>query len=239
MSEQRVRAWQRRLEAFHAWVLPVLVVAALVVSGWAVLAQRGAQDRADRDSARVDALAAALTKEQRAAEAEGRDPVAPPPEDIVEDPGVVEQPPPQVDTAQIVREVLAQLPPPREAPPPTQAQVDAAVTRVCAARACAPTDEQVATEVAMFLTANPPAPGSPGQDGTDGAPGADGQPGQDGAAGQDGVGIADVTLQQNGPDCVITVVLTDGSTRDLAFQCRPEPGPPDPTGTPLLPPLGD
>lgn len=151
-----------------------------------------------------------------------------------------------VDVSEVVRDVLAALPVPRDGrdgepgPPPSDAQVRAAVTTVCARAGCGPSDVQVATQVAAYLAAHPPAAGrdgASGKDGTDGANGKDGHDGKDGRDGAPGIGIATISgVQQDGPNCTITITLTDSTRRDLTWTCQPTatatptPTTPTPTG---------
>lgn len=146
---------------------------------------------------------------------------------------VVSAPPAQggsgVDVSEVVRDVLAALPVPRDGrdgepgPPPSGAQVQAAVTTVCQRVGCRPADAQVAAQVAAYLAAHPPAAGRDGTDGKDGVDGKDGTNGNDGRDGVDGVGIADITNRQDGAQCVITVLLTNGASKELPWQCQPTP----------------
>lgn len=155
------------------------VLAVLVLVGWTLL-------RVQLQGAQVEALSAALEAEQQAAEERGETPVAPSPDDLIEDP---EYKGPQG-------------PPGPEGPPPSDAAVYAAVTAYflehpvedgrtpSAAEIAAavsayltenppepgepgppPSAEQVAAAVEAYLTANPPAPGEPGEDGEQGPAG--------------------------------------------------------------------
>lgn len=241
MTEQQVRKFLTTSR------LPARIVGAAVVLAWLLaltLLWRGSDHRADQADVRVDALAQALAVEQSAAARAGRTPVAPPPATIIRSPQsaptAVPSPQPTVDVAEVVRQVLAVLPRPRDgrdAPPPTQAQIEQAVEQVCARAGCGPTDAQVAAQVALYLTEHPPPPGATGPTGPTGP---QGPPGEPGATGPAGVGIASISdIRQSGSECTITVTLTDGTSRDLTWQCQPTPPPtPTPTPTITLPGLG-
>lgn len=91
----------------------------------------------------TQALTAAVDALRAQVEAAGEEPVAPAPDEIVEDaPGET---------------------PPRAAPPLTAAQIRAAVSAVFTDNPDVPED-QVVGAVTAYLTANPPPPGPPGED---------------------------------------------------------------------------
>lgn len=76
-------------------------------------------------------------------------------------------------------------------------------------------DEQIASAVERFLTANPPLAGKDGRDGVDGkdgAPGEKGADGVDGRDGADGVGLAGAMIDRDG---ALNVTLTNGEVRKL------------------------
>lgn len=86
------------------------------------------------------------------------------------------------------------------------------------------TAEQLASAVAEYLAANPPAAGKDGRDGENGRDGKDGEPGRDGIDGKDGAPGADGKDGRNGLDVKdlfraeggrLIAVLSDGSTKDL------------------------
>jgi hypothetical protein len=143
---------------------------------------------------RLDALAAALEAEQQALEERGETPVAPEPDELIDDPDA---------------EIPAGPPGPEgpsgpPGPAPSEAALDAAVARhfaehpyqgeLSAAELAAAfaallaenpgaLNDQVYAALADYLAANPPPAGPPGTDGEDGADGANGA---DGAQGEPG-----------------------------------------------------
>jgi hypothetical protein len=147
-------------------------------------------------------------------------------------------PPAQVDYDRIVREAVAQVravvprgPAGRPGPAPTPAQIQTAVSRVCAGARCGPSQGAIAAAVAAYFSANPPPSGPPGQPGADGAEGPQGPAGEPGAVGR---GIASIDVA----DCRMTVTYTDGTTAGPFDVCAPSPSPsPSPSGSPSLPGL--
>lgn len=145
----------------------------------------------ERQGAQIDALYAALGDEQSNAEAQGVDPVAPDPADILEDPEYTPAPGPSG-------------PPGPPGPGLTHAEIQAAFADYFAAHPyeIEPTDaeltaafaavlnenpdllnDQLYAAMADYLAANPPPPGPAGADGEDGT---DGKDGVDGAQGDPG-----------------------------------------------------
>jgi hypothetical protein len=168
-------------QALVHWVAIVAVLAAVAVALVGVRLQ----------GERIDVLAQALGDEQSAAEAAGLDPVAPPADDLIEDPEYTPQPGPPGPAG-----------PP--GPGPSQEAIDAAVARhfaehpyqgeLSAAELAAAfaallaenpgaLNDQIYAALAGYLAENPPPPGPPGTDGEDGADGANGT---DGAQGEPG-----------------------------------------------------
>lgn len=169
----------RRAVVHWAKIITVLVLIAVV---WY---------RGELQEARVDALSSGLAAEQQNIEEDGGTPVAPAPEEIIEDPDA-EPPPPvgpsdeQVQAA--VEEYFAEHPV-EDGENASPAQIAAAVIRYLTENPPAPgepgpppTDEQISNAVAAYLAANPPPAGPPGQDGADGANGTNGADGEDGRA---------------------------------------------------------
>jgi hypothetical protein len=173
-----------RRQALQHWAGISAVLAVAVLLLWAVLLQQ----------ARIDALSAALGDEQSATEERGDDPVAPAPEDLLDDPEYVPSPGPSgpsgppgppgpsLSTAQIQAAFAAYF----DAHPyqfePSAAELTAAFAAVLAEHPDLLYDQLYAA-LADYLAANPPAPGPAGADGQDGT---DGQDGADGAQGEPG-----------------------------------------------------
>lgn len=131
---------------------------------------------------RVEVLAQALADEQSAAEANGLDPVAPEPDDLIDDPELPDPPasPSDEQVQAAVEDYFAEHPV-EDGENASPAQIAAAVIRYLTENPPAPgepgpppTDEQISNAVAAYLAANPPPAGPPGEDGTDGTNGADG-----------------------------------------------------------------
>jgi hypothetical protein len=182
MRMPTLRAPTRRAIAHWGQILLVLVAVAAVL--W----------RSEVQEDRVDALSAALGDEQSNAEAQGIEPIAPQPEELLEDPQYTPAPGPSGPTG----------PPGPPGPTLTDPQIQAAFARyfadhpyefepsaaeLTAAFASVLADhpdllnEQLYAAMAAYLAENPPPPGPAGADGQDGADGADGQ---DGAQGEPG-----------------------------------------------------
>jgi hypothetical protein len=134
----------------------------------------------NRQGEQIDALAAALEEEQQAAEERGLTPVAPAPEELIEDPEA-ELPEPLGPTdGQVYEAVQAYF---REHPvedgeDASPAEIAAAVINYLTENppepgtpGPAPTADQIMSAVSSYLTANPPPPGSAGKDGQDGEDG--------------------------------------------------------------------
>jgi hypothetical protein len=130
---------------------------------------------------RVDALAEALGDEQSAAEGRGETPVAPDPKDLLEDPdyrGPQGEPGPPPTDAQVFAAVESYFRAnPVESVEPTPTAIAAAVSNYLTEHPPAPgepgpppTAEQISTAVADYLTENPPASGPPGPQGERGPP---------------------------------------------------------------------
>lgn len=160
------------------------VVLAALLAAWTVV-----QDQ--HQGAQIDALYAALGDSQTQIEDLGGDPVAPAPEDLLEDPEYSPQPGPSG-------------PPGPPGPGLTDSEIEAAfaayfaehpyqfepsAAELTAAFASVLRDnpdllnDQLYSAMAAYLAENPPPPGPAGPAGADGADGADGQ---DGAQGEPG-----------------------------------------------------
>jgi len=164
----------------------VVSIAAIVLAA-AALAWTVVQS--DRQGAQIDALSEALTVEQQGVEDRGESPIAPAPEELIDDPDA---------------EIPAGPPgPPGPSGPPgpgvSQDDLDAAVARhfqkypyqgelspaeLAAAFAALLTEnpdavnDQIYAAISTYLTEHPPPAGPAGADGQDGADGAQGEPGR-------------------------------------------------------------
>jgi hypothetical protein len=133
---------------------------------------------------RLDAFNEALTLEQQGIEEKGGTPIAPAPEEIIEDPDV-DPPLPVGPTDEQVQEAVEAYfreHPVQDGENASPAQIAAAVINYLTENPPAPgqpgpppSDEQISNAVAAYLAANPPPPGPPGQDGTNGTDGKDGE----------------------------------------------------------------
>lgn len=146
-----------------------------------------------RQGAQIDALYAALGDEQSNVEDLGGEPVAPPADDLLDDPdytgpqGPQGEPGPGPSDAQVYAAVAAYLADnPVTAEGPSSAEIAAAVAEYLRDYPPGPTPEQVATAVAAYLTEHPPAAGIDGADGADGSPGPAGPSGPPGPQGEAG-----------------------------------------------------
>lgn len=161
----------------------VVSIAAILLAAFALV---WTAVQSERQGSQIEALYAALGDEQSAAEQRGEEPVAPPPEDLIEDPEYDEPatPEPRGPTdAQVYEAVQAYFEAhPVTADGPSAAEIAAAVADYLAEFPPGPTAEQVSTAVAAYLTANPPAPGEDGQVGASGPPGPAGEQGAPGRA---------------------------------------------------------
>jgi type II secretory pathway pseudopilin PulG len=177
----------RRLPLRRVVISIAAILVAAILLGWTY-----AQD--DHQSAQIDALYAALGDSQSQIEDLGGDPVAPAPEELLEDPSYSPQPGPSG-------------PPGPPGPALTEAEIEAAfadyfaahpyefepsAAQLTAAFASVLTEhpdllnDQLYAAMAAYLAENPPPPGPPGPAGENGEDGADGTDGQDGAQGEPG-----------------------------------------------------
>jgi len=173
LTKQRIGDWAM-------WVAVALVAAAIA---WMAVGADRQSDRVDHQDEQIAALSQALSDEQSAAEAEGLTPVAPPPDDLLDDPeyeplpGPSGPPGPAPTAAQIGAEVEQYF---EEHPllgQPTAAELAAAVASYLAEHPAEVPDDRVYEAIAVYLTANPPPAGQDGKDGADGTDGAQGDPG--------------------------------------------------------------
>lgn len=165
------------------------ILLAVLTAAWMFIADQ-------RQGAQIDALYAALGDEQSNVEGLGGEPVAPPAEDLLDDPdytgpqGPQGEPGPGPSDAQVYAAVAAYLAAnPVTADGPSSAEIAAAVANYLADYPPGPTPEQVSAAVAAYLTEHPPAAGADGADGTngsDGAPGPQGPQGEPGPPGETG-----------------------------------------------------
>jgi hypothetical protein len=170
------------------WAVALVVALIAIVVTWGAAEVRHQAEINDRQSEIIDVLDRALTDEQSNAEAAGIDPVAPPADELIDDPEYTPAPGPPGPTG-----------PP--GPGPSEAALDAAVARhfaehpyqgeLSAAELAAAfaallaenpdaLSEQIYAAMAAYLAEHPPPPGPPGADGTDGKDGTDGAQGEPG-----------------------------------------------------------
>jgi hypothetical protein len=215
------------------------IVAVLVLIGgllYAVILQ----------DARVDALYDALATEQQATEDRGETPVAPEPDELIEDPDaeIPAGPPgpagPGPTDEQVYDAVAAYLADhPVTAEGPSSAEIAAAVAEHLRDHPPGPTPEQVSAALVAYLTEHPPEPGADGQDGVDGAPGPPGPAGPEGPPGDRGppptaeevAAAVQAYMEEHPlPDCrvdgftytTLTVVTLDGPPTEIITCARTE-----------------
>jgi len=163
----------------------VVIVAAAMLLAALMFAWTYLQD--ERQAAQIDALTEALTVEQEGVEDRGETPIAPAPDELIEDPGLEIGPPgpsgppgppgPSLSSTQIqaaFAQYFADHPYEFE---PSAAELTAAFASVLSDHPDLLNDELYAA-MASYLAANPPPPGPAGADGKDGADGAQGEPGR-------------------------------------------------------------
>lgn len=165
------------------WAVAIAAAIVAVAIAWIAVGANRQSDRLDHQDEQIAALSQALSDEQSAAEAEGLTPVAPPPDDLLNDPeyeplpGPSGPPGPAPTAAQIAAEVEQYF---EEHPllgQPTAAELAAAVASYLAEHPAEVPDDRVYEAIAVYLTANPPPAGQDGADGQDGTDGAQGDPG--------------------------------------------------------------
>jgi hypothetical protein len=77
-----------RLPRHRVVIVAVSMALCALAFGWTAMQVQQQADQNNHQSEQIEALAAALTAEQEAAEERGETPVAPDPEDLIEDPGL-------------------------------------------------------------------------------------------------------------------------------------------------------
>jgi hypothetical protein len=229
---------RRRLPTGAAWFAAyLLVLAVAVVVGGLVLANIADQRAADQD--RIDALSRGLTAANEQLEELGQPAASPTPEQIVDEPEVVETTTTMPTTttvplAQIRAAVDRHLEanPPADGRPPTTEEIVSAVVAVCTATggcngrdgrdAPAPTGAQIGAAVAAYCS-DGRCRGATGAAGQDGAPGVDGRDGADGVNGAPGATGATGPVGPAGP-----VVPCSELDPGLGYLCAPVILPPPP-----------
>jgi len=164
------------------WAVVALCLLISVALGWTVTQVQQQSAHNDRQSEQIDALAGALAAEQDAAEDRGETPVAPEPEELIEDPET-KLPEPQGPTdAQVYAAVSAYftahpVEDGEDGEDVSPAQIAAAVGNYLTEHppeqgepGPPPSGDQVAAAVETYLIANPPPAGPPGEDGEDASP---------------------------------------------------------------------
>lgn len=166
------------------WAVALVAAAVAVVVTWAAVQTGRNAERINQQDEQISVLAQALGDEQSAAEARGEEPVAPDPDDLIDDPedytgpqGPSGPPGPGPTAAQIAAEVASYF----EAHPllgqPTAAELAAAVASYLADHPAEVPDDRLYEAMADYLADNPPPAGQDGADGEDGTDGAQGDPG--------------------------------------------------------------
>lgn len=168
------------------WVVVAGCIVGAVLMAWTLSQVQQQAEEIQRQNDQISALAAALGDEQSAAVANGEEPVAPEPDDLLEDPEYSPTPEPvRPSDEQVLEAVEAYFRenPVQDGENASPAQIAAAVINYLAENppepgepGPAPTEEQLLNAVAVYLAANPPPPGAPGSDGKDGADGEDAEP---------------------------------------------------------------
>jgi hypothetical protein len=167
------------------WAVVAVSLLLAVALGWTVTQVQQQGDANAHQSEQIDALAAALAAEQDAAEERGETPVAPDPQDLLEDPEFTPEPGPQGEPgpgpsdSQVYAAVSAFF-----TAHPVEDGEDAAPADIAAAvgnyltehppeqgdPGPPPSGQQVAAAVETYLIANPPPAGPPGENGEDASP---------------------------------------------------------------------
>lgn len=167
------------------WAVVAASLVFAIVVGWTVTQVQQQVDRNDRQSEQIAALYAALEAEQEDKEEQGLDPVAPPPEEIIENPEAEPGPGPKGDPGpgpsdtQVYAAVAAYFTahPVEDGADASPAAIAAAVANYLAENppekgdpGSPPSGQQVADAVEAYLIENPPPAGPPGADGEDASP---------------------------------------------------------------------
>jgi hypothetical protein len=165
----------------HRVIIAVLAILIVTLGfGWTAAESVRQGDQIEHQGAQIDALAGALAAEQEAAEDRGESPVAPAPEELIEDPNA-EAPeavgPTDEQVLDAVEDYFRQHPV-EDGEDASPAMIAAAVINYLTEHPPAagepgppPSDDQVSNAVATYLAANPPPAGAPGADGADGEDG--------------------------------------------------------------------
>jgi len=174
-----------RLPRHRVVIVAVSLLLCAFVFGWTVVQVQQQGDRMQLQDEQIGALYEALAAEQDAAEDRGETPVAPDPEDLLDDPQYSPEPGPQGDPGpgpsdtQVYVAVTAYFTahPVEDGEDASPAAIAAAVGNYLTEHppeqgdpGPPPTGQQVADAVAAYLTANPPPPGKDGEDGEDATP---------------------------------------------------------------------
>jgi hypothetical protein len=169
-----------KLPRHRVVIVAVSMALCSLAFGWTAMQVQHQADQNNHQSDQIDALAAALAAEQEAAENRGESPVAPDPEELIEDPAVEIPEAVGPSDEQVLEAVHAYF---REHPvedgkDASPADIVAAVVNYLSENppepGPPPTAEQLLSAVATYLQANPPPAGPPGADGRDGEDGEDG-----------------------------------------------------------------
>lgn len=168
---------RRRLGDWVVVVAVALVAVALTLTF--VRAEQQAHEM-DQQSDQIEALYRALEAEQEAAVNNGETPVAPAPDELIDDPDAERPAPVGPSDEQVLAAVESYFRdnPVQDGEDASPAAIAAAVINYLTEHppapgepGPAPTAEQISNAVASHLAANPPPPGPPGQDGADGEDG--------------------------------------------------------------------
>jgi hypothetical protein len=169
-----------RLPRHRVVIVAVSLALCALAFGWTAMQVQQQSDQNNYQSEQIDALAAALAAEQEAAENRGESPVAPDPEELIEDPDTELPAPVGPSDDQVLEAVHAYFRehPVKDGEDASPAAIVAAVVNYLTENppepGPPPTDEQLLAAVSTYFAANPLPSGPPGADGKDGADGEDG-----------------------------------------------------------------
>lgn len=165
------------------WAVALVAAAVAIVVTWGAVQTGRNAERINQQDEQISVLAQALGDEQSAAEARGEQPVAPDPDDLIEDPGEYTGPQgpsgppgPGPTAEQIAAEVEEYFETHPLAGQPTAAELAAAVASYLTGHPAEVPDDRLYEAMAVYFAANPPPAGQDGADGTDGAQGDPGPP---------------------------------------------------------------
>jgi len=171
-----------KLPRHRVVIVAVSLLLCAFVLGWMVVQVQQQVDENSHQSEQIDALAAALAAEQEAAEDRGETPVAPDPEDLLDDPEYSPEPGPPgpgPSDTQVYAAVSSYFDahPVEDGEDASPAAIAAAVGNYLTEHppeqgdpGPPPSGQQVAAAVEAYLIANPPPAGPPGEDGEDATP---------------------------------------------------------------------